>query len=153
MEVFCAQVGTVEHIAAVHCGDFNFHEASAALQRRYPSFLWRNPPKHPPCLLHRSSRFGCECWTLFELRRIHHSHSSMGQHPRFSAKADKTDAALSITTFSYSAECWNIIACGIFVTHPIIEIVMRISFTYIYWLFWHIFGKSTIRFVTVSVIL
>ncbi len=38
-------------------------------------YLRRNPPKHPP--------------SLFELRRVRPSHSSMGLRPWSSAKADK----------------------------------------------------------------
>ncbi len=44
------------------------NEASTGLRPWYPSFLQRNPPKHLPCLLRRSGRFGCEGWALFELR-------------------------------------------------------------------------------------
>ncbi len=50
-------------------------EASTGLRPWYPSFLRRNPPKHPP--------------SLSELRRVPLAHSSMGLRPWSSAKADK----------------------------------------------------------------
>ncbi len=56
------------------CG-MSCHEASTGLRPWYPSFLRRNPPKHPP--------------SLSELRRIPLAHSSMGLRPWCSAKADK----------------------------------------------------------------
>ncbi len=51
------------------------NETSTGFHPWYPSFLRRNPPKHPP--------------SLFELRRVRPSHSSMGLRPWSSAKADK----------------------------------------------------------------
>ncbi len=53
----------------------SLHEASTGLRPWYPSFLRRNPPKHPP--------------SLSELRRVPLAHSSMGLRPWSSAKADK----------------------------------------------------------------
>ena len=52
------------------------NEASTGLHPWYPSFLRRNPPKHPP--------------SLFELRRVRHEHSFTGLRPWSSAKADKS---------------------------------------------------------------
>ena len=50
------------------------NEASTGLRPWYPSFLRRNPPKHPP--------------SLSELRRVSLAHSSMDLRPWSSAKAD-----------------------------------------------------------------
>ena len=58
------------------------NEASTGLHPWYPSFLQRNPPKHPP--------------SLFELRRVRPSHSSMGLRPWSSAKADKATGSFPI---------------------------------------------------------
>ncbi len=58
---------------------FPSHEASTGLRPWYPSFLRRNPPKHPP--------------TLSALRRVPLAHSSMDLRPWSSAKADKTNSA------------------------------------------------------------
>ena len=54
--------------------DFSY-EASTGLRPWYPSFLRRNPPKHPP--------------SLSELRRVRPPHSSTALRPWSSAKADK----------------------------------------------------------------
>ena len=52
------------------------NKASTGLCPWYPSFLRRNPPKHPP--------------SLSELLRVPLAHSSMDLRPWPSAKADKT---------------------------------------------------------------
>ena len=56
-------------------GPTKINEASTGFRPWYPSFLWRNPPKHPP--------------SLSELRRVSLAHSSTDLRPWSSAKADK----------------------------------------------------------------
>jgi len=83
-------VSTMDYPEIAEYPDSN--EASTGLRPWYPSFLRRNPPKHPPCLLRRSGRFGCEGRALSELRRVPLAHSSMDFRPWSFAQADKVGA-------------------------------------------------------------
>ncbi len=96
----------------------NDYEASTGLHPWYPSFLRRNPPKHPSSLA-LWSRFSFEGSRLdrgeystgrAELRRVRPSHSSMGLRPWSSAKADKWVLLVDRSAMDYISKAIQIYA-------------------------------------------
>ncbi len=71
-----------------------WHLSTRVVGRNPPTFVGRSRLRtakaeaHPPCLLRRSSRFGCE-GRAPRLRRVPTSHSSTGLHPWPSAQEGK----------------------------------------------------------------